>query len=218
MQCPRCKCENLASRRFCGACGVPLPVICGRCGFANAPTDRYCGGCGDTVAVPKQEAPLSGASAALAHQAERRQLTVMFVDMVGSTALSALLDPEELGQLLRVYQNAVIGEVARFDGYVARFMGDGILAYFGWPIAHEDEAERAVRAGLAMIEAVARLHAPASQSLAVRVGVATGLVIVGDLIGEGWAREEAVVGQTPNFAKRLQSLAEPGTLVISEAT
>ena len=218
MQCPRCKCENLASRRFCGACGVPLPVICGRCGFANAPTDRYCGGCGDTVAVPKQEAPLSGASAALAHQAERRQLTVMFVDMVGSTALSALLDPEELGQLLRVYQNAVIGEVARFDGYVARFMGDGILAYFGWPIAHEDEAERAVRAGLAMIEAVARLHAPASQSLAVRVGVATGLVIVGDLIGEGWAREEAVVGQTPNLAKRLQSLAEPGTLVISEAT
>jgi hypothetical protein len=115
MQCPRCKCENLASRRFCGACGAPLPVICGRCGFANAPTDRYCGGCGDTIAVPKQEAPL-GASAVLAHQAERRQLTVMFVDMVGSTALSVRLDPEELRQLLRAYQNAVAGEVARFDG------------------------------------------------------------------------------------------------------
>ena len=99
--------------------------------------------------------------------------------------------------MLRAYQNAVAGEVARFDGYVAKFMGDEILAYFGWPIAHEDEAERAVRAGLATIEAVARLHAPAGQSVAVRVGVATGLVVVGDLIGEGWAREEAVVGQTP---------------------
>ena len=218
MQCPRCKCENLASRRFCGACGAPLPVICGRCGFANARTDRYCGGCGDTVAVPKQEAPLSEASAALAHQAECRQLTVMFVDMVASTALSVRLDPEELGQLLRAYQNAVAGEVARFDGYLASFMGDGILAYFGWPLAHEDEAERAVRAGLATIEAVARLHAPASQSLAVRVGVATGLVVVGDLIGEGRARKEAVVGQTPHLAKHLQSLAEPGTLVISETT
>jgi class 3 adenylate cyclase/predicted ATPase len=218
MQCPRCKCENLASRRFCGACGAPLPVICGRCGFANAPTDRYCGGCGDTVAVPKQEAPLSGASAALTHQPEHRQLTVMFVDMVGSTALSRVLDPEEMNELLKLYRNAVAGEVARFDGHVTKFMGDGILAYFGWPVAHEDDAERAVRAGFASIESVARLRAPATQSLAARVGVATGLVVVGELIGEKETRQEAAVGQTPTLATHLQSLAAPGAMVISGAT
>lgn len=218
MQCPRCKCENLASRRFCGACGAPLPVICGRCGFANAPSDRYCGGCGDTVAVPKQEAPLSGASAALTHQPEHRQLTVMFVDMVGSTALSRVLDPEEMNELLKLYRNAVAGEVARFDGHVTKFMGDGILAYFGWPVAHEDDAERAVRAGFASIESVARLRAPATQSLAARVGVATGLVVVGELIGEKETRQEAAVGQTPTLATHLQSLAAPGAMVISGAT
>src|SRR5215213_4153515 len=127
-------------------------------------------------------------------EAERRQLTVMFVDLVGSTALSGRLDPEEMQEVLRAYQNAVTGEVARYGGHVAKLMGDGVLAYFGWPRAEEDEAERAVRAGLAITEAVGRLATPAGEPLATRVGIATGLVVVGDLVGAGAAREAAVPG------------------------
>ncbi len=170
------------------------------------------------------EAPASSPSAPTAptatppsSAAERRQLTVMFVDLVGSTALSAQLDPEEMGAVLRGYQNAVAGEIARFEGHVAKFMGDGVLAYFGWPVAHEDEAERAVRAGLAILAAVSRL-AGGDAPLACRIGLATGLVVVGELIGEGAAQEQTVVGETPNLAARLQALANPGQLVVAEAT
>ena len=120
--------------------------------------------------------------------------------------------------MIRSYQNAVAGEIARFEGHVAKYMGDGVLAYFGWPQAHEDEAERAVRAALATVEAIERLSAPNGTALACRIGIATGLVVVGDLVGEGAAHEEAVVGETPNLAARLQALAEPGTVVIAQAT
>ena len=142
----------------------------------------------------------------------------MFVDLVGSTALSARLDPEEMREVLRAYQNTVAGEIARFEGHVAKLMGDGVLACFGWPRAHEDDAERAVRAGLAVAGAIGRLLTPAGEPLAARVGIATGLVVVGGLVGEGAAREEVVVGDTPNLAARLQVLAEPGGVVISDAT
>ena len=142
----------------------------------------------------------------------------MFADLVGSTALSARLDPEELRQVLREYQDGVAGAVARYDGHVAKFMGDGVLAYFGWPKAHEDDAERAVRAALAVVDGVNRLHAPGGEPLAARVGIATGLVVVGDLLGEGAAREETVVGETPNLAARLQALARPGEVVIAPST
>jgi class 3 adenylate cyclase/tetratricopeptide (TPR) repeat protein len=148
--------------------------------------------------------------------AERRQLTVMFCDLVGSTALSTRFDPEDLRELIGDYHRAVADAVGRFDGFVAKYMGDGVLIYFGYPQAHEDDAERAVRAGLAVIEAVGRL--PAREDLRVHLGVATGLVVVGDLIGEGAAQERGVVGETPNLAARLQSLAAPNTLVIGEAT
>jgi len=151
-------------------------------------------------------------------EAERRQLTVMFVDLVGSVALSGQLDPEEMGALIRSYQNAVAGEIARLDGHVAKFMGDGVLAYFGWPRAHENEAERAVRAGLAILCAIEGLRSPAGGPLAVRIGIATGLVVVGDLVGQGSAREEAVIGETPNLAARLQVVAEPGQIVLAETT
>ena len=151
-------------------------------------------------------------------EAERRQLTVMFVDLVGSTALSARLDPEDMREVIRAYQNTVAGEIGRLEGHVAKFMGDGVLAYFGWPRAHEDEAERAVRAGLALTEAIGRLETPTGEALAARVGIATGLVVVGDLIGEGAAQEEAVVGETPNLSARLQQLAEPGQIMIAEGT
>ncbi|MEK1888487.1 MAG: adenylate/guanylate cyclase domain-containing protein [Phyllobacterium sp.] len=151
-------------------------------------------------------------------EAERRQLTVMFVDLVGSTELSTQLDPEEMGVVLRQFQNAVAGDVVRFDGYVAKMLGDGVLAYFGWPQTHEDEAERAVRAGLAIVETVKALSTIDRQPLSCRVGIATGLVVVGELIGSGAAQENAVVGETPNLAARLQTLAEPHTVLISELT
>ena len=141
----------------------------------------------------------------------------MFVDLVDSTALSAALDPEEMGAAIRVYQNAVAGETLRFEGHIAKFMGDGVLAYFGWPQAHEDDAERAVRAGLALVQTVGALEV-AGRRLAARIGIATGLVVVGESVGEGEAQERAVVGETPNLAARLQALAAPGSVVISQAT
>jgi class 3 adenylate cyclase len=140
----------------------------------------------------------------------------MFRDLVGSTALSTRQDPEDLRELIGDYDRAVSETVGRFDGFVAKYMGDGVLIYFGYPQAHEDDAERAVRAGLAVIEAVGRL--PAREDLCVRLGIATGLAGVGDLIGEGAAQERGVVGETPNLAARLQGLAAPNTLIIAEET
>ena len=142
----------------------------------------------------------------------------MFVDLVGSTALSSQFDPEELRELIRSYQQTVAAEIARFEGHIAKFLGDGVLAYFGWPRAHEDDAERAVRAGLRATEMVRTLKTPAGEALSARIGIATGLVVVGDIVGEGEARERSVVGETPNLAARLQGLAEPGCIVIADAT
>ena len=149
-------------------------------------------------------------------RAERRQVTVMFSDLVGSTALSARMDPEDLREVISAYQKCVAETVGRFGGFVAKYMGDGVLIYFGYPQAHEDDAERAVRAGLELIAAVGDLktHAP----LQTRVGIATGLVVVGDLIGSGASQEQAIVGETPNLAARLQSIAEPNSVVIAEST
>jgi class 3 adenylate cyclase/uncharacterized protein YjbI with pentapeptide repeats/energy-coupling factor transporter ATP-binding protein EcfA2 len=176
-------------------------------------------------AVPPSVSPIAATKPAEKHArgrpsvgAERRQLTVMFVDLVGSAVLSRRLNSEEMGGILRAYQDTVAGAIARFGGQVAKLMGDGVLAYFGWPKAHEDEAERAVRAGRAVAAAVRGLAAPDGESLAVRVGIATGLVVVGDMVGKGSAREETVVGETPNLAARLQAGAEPGQVVIAETT
>ena len=148
--------------------------------------------------------------------AERRQVTVMFSDLVGSTALSARMDPEDLREVISSYQKCVAETVRRYDGFVAKYMGDGVLIYFGYPQAHEDDAERAVRAGLEVVTAVAGLKAPVS--LQTRIGIATGLVVVGDLIGSGEAQERGIVGETPNLAARLQGIAEPNVVVIAEGT
>jgi class 3 adenylate cyclase len=153
-----------------------------------------------------------------AHEAERRQLTVMFCDLVGSTALAARLDPEDMGRVIRAYQECCAQVVERWGGHVAKYMGDGVLAYFGWPQAHEDEAERAIKAALELAKAVGEQSASDGSRLAARVGIATGLVMVGELIGEGAAQEQTVIGETPNLAARLQALAAPGTVVISQAT
>src|SRR5262249_31021239 len=147
----------------------------------------------------------------------RRQLTVMFCDLVGSTALSSRLDPEDLRDVIGAYQSCVAEVIRRYDGFVAKYMGDGVLAYFGYPRAHEDDCERAGRAGLGVIDAVCRLNVKFVE-LQARAGIATGLVVVGDLIGEGSAREQSVVGHTPNLAARLQALAEPDSVVIAAST
>lgn len=151
-------------------------------------------------------------------QAERRQLTVMFADLVDSTQLAARLDPEDMQGVIAAYQRAVGSEVARFGGYVAKPLGDGLLIYFGWPQAHEDDAARAVRAGLAAVSAIGTLTTPAATSLAGRIGIATGEVVVGDFVGEGVDEEGAVVGGAPNLAARLQGLADPNTVVVAEPT
>jgi class 3 adenylate cyclase len=180
----------------------------------------------DAIAVlragPSAPAPLSGAlpetDKAARDTAGRRQVTVMFSDLVGSTALSTRMDPEDLREVISAYQNSVAATVSRFGGFVARYIGDGILAYFGYPHAHEHDAERAVRAGLELVEETPKLKTAVGVPLQVRVGIATGLVVVGDLIGGGSVQEHEVVGETPNLAARLQALAEPGTVVISSST
>ena len=149
--------------------------------------------------------------------AERRQVTVMFCDLVGSTALSFQLDPEDLREVIAAYHSCVAQTIARYDGFVAKYMGDGVLVYFGYPQAHEDDAERAVRAGLALVEAAAEI-ATIHCKLSLRIGIGSGIVVIGDLIGEGSAQEQAIVGDTPNLAARLQALAEPNTVVIGPRT
>ena len=161
-----------------------------------------------------RSAPMGMAEAA---SAERRYLTVMFVDLVGSTALAARLDPEDMRDVLAAYRTCCAGLLASNGGFVAKYMGDGVLAYFGYPQAHEQDAENAVRAALAIVAAAPKLITEAGAPLHVRVGVATGIVVVGDLLGSGEAQERGVVGDTPNLAARLQAIAEPDGVVADRA-
>ncbi|MBX6320317.1 MAG: AAA family ATPase [Rhodospirillaceae bacterium] len=216
VRCIQCKADNRAGRLFCRNCGAALPAACPRCGFANEADDRYCGGCGTALAAPgpRHGAAAVGTPPEPAAEGERRQLTVMFCDLADSVALSERLDPEDLRTVIRAFHACCAMVIANFDGHIAKYMGDGLLAYFGYPEAHEDDAERAVRAGLGIVEAVKKLRFPGGLQLHVRVGISTGLVVVGDVIGEGAAREEAVSGDIPNRAARMQAIAEPDTVVI----
>src|SRR5207247_693610 len=206
------------------------------CGFTNEPGEKFCGGCGTPLAgpaaQPTQTAQHPAPSAVQSHQeapppvvrgtpeAERRQLTVLFCDLVDSTVLASQLDPEELREVVRAYQDTCAKVTARFEGHIAQYLGDGLLVYFGYPLAHEDDAQRAVRAGLGMVEALGALNSRPGQErgvhLAVRLGIHTGLV-VGE-VGGGTRQEQLALGETPNLAARLQGLAVPNTLVISAAT
>jgi class 3 adenylate cyclase/tetratricopeptide (TPR) repeat protein len=170
---------------------------------------------GESATTPM---PAPGLDSGVSSEAQRRQVTVLFCDLVGSTALSGAIDPEPLGTLIRRYQDAAVGAIGRFGGFVAKFMGDGVLAYFGFPRAFEDAAERAVRAAIGILAEVGGIAGPDGTRLQARIGIATGLVVVGEIVGTGSAQERTIVGETPNLAARLQSLAAPDTILISEAT
>ncbi len=236
MQCPNCGFDNPVGMNFCGECGMPLQQRCPQCGFDNPPRFKFCGQCG--AAILKAEGGGMNASREIihpssstlhpssfiphpSHRAERRHLTVMFCDLVGSTTLSEQLDPEELREVLRVYQQTCATVIDRFGGTIAQYLGDGLLVYFGYPQAHEDDAQRAVRAGLGIVAELKQLNAQRRQmlkvELAVRLGIHTGLVVVGE-IGTGERREQLAIGETINLAARLQALTAPNTIAISAVT
>jgi predicted ATPase/class 3 adenylate cyclase len=193
--------------------GIPLGP---RVKLAKALEELRKAGTTETTVAPAPAGTPPPADAAAG--GERRHLTVMFVDLVGSTELSTRLDPEDMSDLIRSYQDTCAGVITRFDGHVAKYMGDGVLAYFGWPRAHEDDAERAVRTGLEITEAVGRMTAPDESLLAARVGIASGLTVVGELVGDDEARERAVIGETPNLASRVEGLAGSGKVAVAEST
>ena len=207
MRCPKCGSDNDEGARFCAECASPL-LPCPACGHANREPARFCGECGAALAVQEPAA-------------ERRQLTVMFCDLVGSTALSARLDPEELRDVIREYQAACAEVIRRYDGSIVQYLGDGLLVYFGVPHAHEDDARRAGHAGLEIVRAMDALNARSagrtSVELAVRVGIHTGPVVIGEM-GAGARTEQLAVGETPNVAARLQGSARPRAVVASETT
>ena len=190
-------------------------MVCPKCGFDNPRSFAFCGRCGSstTLTSPPREAKDS-----YLPRAERRQLTLMFCELVGSTALSGQLDPEELTEVTREYHAVCAEIIEHHAGRIAQFLSDGLLVYFGYPLSHEDDAQRAVRAGLEIVTAVASEHERLGKPLLVRIAVHTGLVVVGPLGGETNRDPMAISGETPNIAARLQSIAEPGQVVVSAAT
>jgi class 3 adenylate cyclase/predicted ATPase len=255
MRCTSCGFENPKGMSFCGKCGTSLTPSCPRCGFVNPADFAFCGKCGSPLAQPLEKSqPVKGKAKAapkrtkrkrrnqttrpateaprpVGAEAERRQLTVMFCDLVGSTALSEQLDPEDYREVIQAYNEVCATAIKRFDGHLAKYLGDGLLIYFGYPVAHEDDAQRAVRAGLEIIRAIREqgieyrrqknengIGTQHAAPLQVRIGIHTGLVVAGEM-GAGDTREPlAIVGETPNLAARLQGLAEPNTVVLSAAT
>ena len=217
--CRNCGKTNLPEKRFCVECGNRLELSCTACNAPIEASEKFCGNCGVRVAEPQAARRDGERTDELQAGGERRQLTVLFADLAGSTQLATRLDPEEYHEIVQAYHQAVARVVTRFDGYVAQYQGDGIVAYFGWPRAHGDDAERAVRAGLEVIEAIKGINRglPASGQIAVRAGIDTGPVMVGHL-GGGERREITAIGETPNIASRAQAVAPSGGLAITAAT
>jgi class 3 adenylate cyclase/predicted ATPase len=216
MDCPNCQATVSERSKYCSDCGAPLPRPCPACGQRSPASAKFCSECGASLgtggAAPRPGDGAAREAATAPTTAERRQVTVMFCDLVGSTTLATRLDPEDLREIVNAYHRCVAETVGRFHGYVARTMGDGVMAYFGYPQAHEDDVERAVRASLALVDAIAGLDA--RERLQVRIGLDTGRVVVGDLIKAGEASERGILGETPNRAARLQAIAEPNTVVV----
>ncbi len=241
MKCSQCDFDNKPNKKFCIKCGSKLILKCPQCALEIEVGDDFCGECGHDLRVPKESPPIDHSESPHAMStaapndvletvpvaevrttdAERRQLTVMFCDLVGSTKLSGQLDPEDLREVVRAYQETAVEAIQNFEGHIAQYLGDGLLVYFGYPQAHEDDAGRAVRAGLEIIEAMGtlntRLEPDKGFRLSVRIGIHTGLVVVGE-IGGGGRHEQLAVGETPNVAARIQGLAAPDTVVISSVT
>jgi class 3 adenylate cyclase len=231
MRCSKCGAENPLGKKFCGDCGAALENRCPRCGAENPTGKRFCGDCGAALAANGTRTPPSttgqpGAEvraptwlsvAATSPDGERRHLTVLFSDLVGSTEIAAHLDAEEWREIAAQYQRTAAAAVTRFGGNVAKYLGDGLMVYFGWPEAHEDDAERAVRAGLAIVDDVnslnGRLAKEHNVTLSVRVGIQTGSVV----IGQGGGDQADVFGDAPNVASRVQSAAEPNYVLITAA-
>jgi class 3 adenylate cyclase/tetratricopeptide (TPR) repeat protein len=215
MKCRKCDADISITANFCSNCGEPTAIPCAGCGQLNAPSANFCGPCGRPIDKRLQRQAV--AVPADGSKAERRQLTILFCDMVGSVARSTQRDPEDHRTVMRDYLRRCEEVIVLSGGFVAKYLGDGVLAYFGYPQADEAGAESAVRAGLRLVEDVGLIETGDVQ-LQVRVGIATGLVVVGDTLGFGAAREHSAFGQTPNLAARLQTLAEPNTVVIAAST
>src|SRR5712691_4194607 len=233
MKCPRCEAENPPGTKFCGQCAAPLASVCPSCGASNPPENKFCGQCAgplDRPAQPRFAAPESYTSKHLAEkiltsrsalEGERKQVSVLFVDVSGFTALSERLDPEDVHRFMQRAFELMLAEVHRYEGTVTQFLGDGIMALFGAPIAHEDHAQRAIHAALGIRAALdgyqAELQSQQGISFQVRQGLNTGLVVVGS-IGNDLRMDYTAVGDTTNVAARLQAAADPGRILIAEAT
>jgi class 3 adenylate cyclase/tetratricopeptide (TPR) repeat protein len=212
MRCQNCSAENPDGAKFCIECATPFSRLCPKCGFKNPPAAKFCAQC---AAPLDGAAPIRAAASREALTGERRHLTVLFCDLVGSTAIAARLDPEQWRETLAGFHRDAAEAIARFDGHVAKYLGDGVMAYFGWPAAHDNDAERAARAGLAILDTIAKLNEqPGHAKLAARVGIDSGLVV----IGKGAGTDAEVFGEVPNVAARIQAAAEPDTIAISDAT
>ena len=216
MRCSKCGSDNREGRKFCTNCGTSLPASCPKCGAAIQPDEKFCGECGAglaEVAGPKspEVTPITASA-----DGERRHLTILFCDLVGSTEIASRLDPEEWRELAASYHRAAADAITRFGGHVAKYLGDGVMAFFGYPEAHENDAERAVRAGLQLLDSLARLNETSSHHprLAARIGINSGAVVVAG----GAGHDADAFGDTPNIAARVQAAAEPDSLLVSSST
>ena len=219
MRCSKCHSDNREERKFCASCGAAIVVACQTCGASNIPNERFCGECGAPLDGKALEPEPSAHEQSIA--GERRHLTILFCDLVGSVTLTSQLDPEEWRTTVAGYQRAASEAVTLFGGEVMRYIGDGIMAFFGYPIAHDNDAERAARAGLELLDVISKLNQRSGTGFslsspvrfAARVGIDSGAVVV----GAGAGNEADVFGETPNIASRVQAAAEPGTLLITDA-
>jgi class 3 adenylate cyclase len=214
MRCSNCGCDNSAGSRFCNQCAAPLGKTCPKCAVENARDAKYCSQCGASLGSllergaesQPRERDLAG---------ERRHLTILFCDLVNSTSIAAQLDPEDWRDIVADYHGAAAQAIERFGGHIAHYLGDGVMAYFGYPEAHDNDAERAARAGLAILDAISKLNQPSTRpELSARIGIDSGTVVVGASVG----KDADVFGDTPNTAARVQTAAEPGAVVITDAT
>jgi class 3 adenylate cyclase/tetratricopeptide (TPR) repeat protein len=215
MRCSKCGSDNREGRKFCTSCGTPLAAACPKCDAPIQPDESFCGECGTALgnAAPATDADTTPITASAG--GERRHLTVLFCDLVGSTEIAARLDPEEWRETVAAYHRAAAEVITRYGGHVAKYLGDGVMAFFGYPEAHDNDAERAARAGLAMLDAISKLGDQAGcPKLTARVGIDSGAVVV---VGAGAGKEADVFGEAPNIAARVQAAAEPSTALITDA-